>query len=65
MSEQRLLRLPDVLARTGLHTSTIYKLINKKQFPRPVKVTEYASAWVESEIADWIAARISDRGSAF
>lgn len=42
---------------TGLSRSTIYDLMAKGQFPRPVKLTGRAVAWPESKIADWLASR--------
>lgn len=42
---------------TGLSRSTIYDLMAKGQFPRPVKLTAKAVAWPESAITDWLATR--------
>ena len=58
----RLLRLPDVLERTALSSSTLYRLVNAGRFPRPLKLTERSSAWVEAEVDAWIAERIRERG---
>lgn len=60
--QQNLLRLPQVKARTGLSRSCIYEAITEGRFPRPVKITARASAWVESEIQKWIDERIKERG---
>ena len=57
-----LLRLPEVKARTGLSRSCIYEAISDGRFPRPVKITARASAWVESEVQNWIDERIEARG---
>jgi prophage regulatory protein len=57
----RLLRIPEVLARTGLSRSRLYA---DPTFPRSVKIGERAVAWVEDEISDWVAARIAERGKA-
>lgn len=54
----RLIRLPEVENRTGLRRSAIYRYIQQGDFPAPIKLTPKASAWVESEIQEWIAARI-------
>jgi len=56
-----LLRLPQVIDRTGLSRSYIYDGIAKGSFPRPVKITPRTSAWVESEVQEWIDRRIADR----
>lgn len=59
-SEQRLLRLPQVIERTGLQRSSLYDLIRSNRFPQPVKLARL-SAWPEAEVAAWIAARIAAR----
>ncbi len=57
----RLLKLPEVIERTGLSRSTIYAQIAKGIFPRLVKCSVRSSAWVEAEIDSWISSRIADR----
>jgi prophage regulatory protein len=47
------IRLPAVMARTGLSRSTIYQKIQQGCFPAPVKLGPRASAWIESEIERW------------
>lgn len=59
-----LLRLPDVERMTGIKRSMIYRLEGEGRFPRKVKIGEHASAWVASEVAEWVAARISARDAA-
>jgi predicted DNA-binding transcriptional regulator AlpA len=59
------LRIGDVQAATGLGRSTLYRLIEQKQFPPPVKLGLRASAWLASEVADWQKQRIAQsRGGA-
>ena len=57
----RLLRLPQVIERTGLGRSSIYGLISAGDFPAPVHLTSTARAFLESEVEAWIAARIAAR----
>jgi prophage regulatory protein len=57
----RLLRLQQVGEITGLRRSMIYQLEADGNFPRRVKLATRAVGWVESEIRDWIAARIMIR----
>ena len=54
---ERHFRLPAVIDVTGLARSTIYDLMAKDQFPRPIKLTAKAVAWPESAIAEWLAQR--------
>lgn len=55
---ERLLRMVDVRACTGVSASQVYRLIAAGDFPQPVKLYGKASAWPESEVQAWIAARI-------
>lgn len=57
MSE-KILRLPQVMERTGLSRSMIYFLISMGGFPKQVKLTLRTVGWRESEIDDWIESRV-------
>ncbi|NWO10404.1 AlpA family transcriptional regulator [Chromohalobacter salexigens] len=57
----KLIRIKDVMDRTGLARSTIYKYISEGKFPRPIKLGVRAVAWVETEIDGWIQASIAGR----
>jgi len=52
------LRRRVVEEKTGLSCSTIYELMNKGEFPRPIQIAPRAVGWLESEIDSWIDARI-------
>ena len=54
----RFLRLPEVMARTGLSRSTIYVRLDEGRFPRPVSLGARAVGWIESEVDEWIRDRI-------
>lgn len=56
-----LLKLTSVIASTGLSRSHIYALAKKGEFPKPIKLTERSSAWVEAEVQKWIESRIAMR----
>lgn len=60
-TENSFLRIKAVQSQTGLARSTIYKLIAEGDFPIPVKPTPKASAWVQSEIQNWMLSRMEDR----
>jgi prophage regulatory protein len=49
-----------VLERVSLKKTVVYRMISEGDFPLPVKLGA-ASAWVEKEINDWIAERMSER----
>jgi prophage regulatory protein len=55
----RILRRPDVEARTGLSRSTIYAMMSDGEFPQPVRLGKRAVGWPESAISDWLESRQS------
>ena len=57
MTTHQILRLPQVLETTRHSRSTIYALIQKGQFPRPVKLGERASGWLSADVCAWIESR--------
>ena len=50
-----ILRQPDVLARTGLRRSTLYRKIAAGAFPAQIKLGENCVGWYESDVSDWVA----------
>ena len=54
----RFLRLPEVLARTGLSRSTVYVRLDQGRFPRPVSLGVRSVGWIEDEVDGWIRERI-------
>jgi prophage regulatory protein len=62
MSEKhpKFLRLDEVRNRVPYSRSTIYAKIQRKEFPAPIDLGARAVAWLESDIDEWIAARIAN-----
>ena len=54
MAYQQLLRIDDVISRTGLSRSTIYRMMNDGEFPRSRRVGRQSVVWLETDIAEWI-----------
>jgi prophage regulatory protein len=55
------LRIHDVQAATGLGRSTIYRLVEQKRFPTPIKILgKQTSAWLASEVSAWQKDRIAE-----
>lgn len=59
--ERRLIKLDQVVGRTGLSRSAIYRRVAEGAFPSPVKPRGSLSAWVEDEVNAWINAEIMNR----
>lgn len=60
---QRLMRRPEVQARIGLASSTLYEMTAAGEFPAPIPIGRQAVAWLESEVDAWIKKRIELRDS--
>jgi len=57
----RIIRLKEVIYSTGLARSTIYKYIGEGTFPKPVPLGDRSVGWIDSEVQEWILARIEER----
>ncbi len=53
----RMLRLPEVLAITGLSRATVYAMVAAGEFPAPVRLGARAVGWWLSEIVVWLRSR--------
>jgi prophage regulatory protein len=54
----RILRLPGVIAQTGLSRSTIYLRVSQGEFPKQVRLGFRAVGWLESDIQGWLEEQI-------
>lgn len=59
MPQVRMLRLPQVIRKTALSRSQIYRLIDFGEFPKQVPLCERAVGWVEEEIDAWLKQRVA------
>jgi len=50
----RLIRIKDVMNKTGIARSTVWYMVKKGTFPAPRKVSPRVTVWVESEIDEFI-----------
>lgn len=57
----RFLRKPEVLARVGVAWITILRWEKQGLFPKRRKIGQRVVAWVESEIDDWCANKVSGK----
>lgn len=54
----RVLRLPQVCAKTGLCRSMIYQMESELRFPRRIKIGTRAVGWLEEEVQAWLDRRV-------
>ncbi|MCY4085515.1 MAG: AlpA family phage regulatory protein [Actinomycetia bacterium] len=52
-----ILRLPAVLAATGLSKTTVWRLTKRGGFPQPVKLSARCVGWRASKVEAWLADR--------
>lgn len=64
MTGDSVLRLPQVIAKTGLSRSTLYALQKHNEFPKAILLGERAVGWLNSEIDLWLAERAAARKGA-
>jgi prophage regulatory protein len=55
----RLLRLPQVMQRTGLKKTKLYELQKRGSFPMRIQITSNSVGWTEEEVNVWIAGRVA------
>ena len=53
----RMLRFPDVIERSGLSRTTIWRRVRAKTFPAPVQLGANSIGWPESVITEWVESR--------
>lgn len=58
-----IIKLSEVIARTGLSRSTIYRRVKQTDFPKPIPLGGNSIGWIEMEVQQWLLARMEDRRS--
>lgn len=56
-----ILRLPEVMVKTGLSRSTIYAAMAQGSFPLQIQLSARAVGWYEAEIDAWLDEQASRR----
>ena len=52
-----ILRVGEVIARTGLSRVSIWRKVRAGEFPAPIELSANSIGWPESEVAQWQASR--------
>lgn len=58
MSNQ-IIRLSEVMNKTGISRSSIYSYMNDNLFPMPIKLGVRSVGWLEHEVDSWLEERIA------
>ena len=59
----RIIRLKEVLSKTGLSTATLYRRIKDKQFPASVSLGGSAVGWSENAVNAWVQAKLTQQAA--
>lgn len=51
----KILRIPEVVIRTGLSRSTIYRKIKEGSFPAQLRISDHCCGWRASALDRWMA----------
>jgi prophage regulatory protein len=57
----RVLRRQATCDLIGIKAAGLYRLVQRGQFPKPIKISTKLSGWVESEVVAWLESRIAQR----
>jgi prophage regulatory protein len=61
----RFLARPEVLELTGLSNTTLWREINAGRFPRPIPISRSRVGFLESDVRQWMHAKIADAESLY
>jgi prophage regulatory protein len=61
MPQNNILRLKQVISKTGLSKSTIYTLLSEGKFPSRIQLSSRSIGFSEIEVDNWIAEKLSNR----
>ena len=58
---RKVLRLPEVMRRTGKRRTSLLQAIQRGEFPKPIRLGARAIGFIQSEVDAWIDARMAER----
>lgn len=50
----KLLKAKDVAAKTSFSIPHIHRMVREGKFPKPIKLSEARSGWLDSDVNAWI-----------
>ncbi|TIN02681.1 MAG: AlpA family phage regulatory protein [Mesorhizobium sp.] len=57
----QILSIKETCKRVGICRSTILQMMQDRKFPRTIQITPKRKGFIDSEINEWIKARIAER----
>ena len=59
----RIMRLKEVIEKTGLAKTTIYNLISQGEFPKQIELGARSVGWIDTEIDEWLEVKVAHRNA--
>ena len=56
-NQKYILRMPQVLEQVNLSRATVYKMIGRSEFPKPIKIGQRSVGWLTQEVNSWLESR--------
>jgi prophage regulatory protein len=53
-TSERILRIKEVLVRTGLTRSTLYRKMSDGAFPRQLRIAARCAGWRQTDVEAWL-----------
>jgi prophage regulatory protein len=63
VTQKHLLSKRAVLKQIPISSTILARRVAAGAFPQPVRIGKRRVAWVQSEVSDWLAARMEERGA--
>jgi len=60
-NNEKILKIHQVVEIVGISRSSVYTMIQRNDFPKPLKLGSRSSGWLKSEVDAWIESRASLR----
>jgi len=54
LEKSKILKINEVIELTSLPRSTIYFLIKRKKFPKPIRLSDRRVGWLYRDIVEWL-----------
>ncbi|MHB1285186.1 MAG: helix-turn-helix transcriptional regulator [Leptospirillum sp.] len=59
--DEKILKIHQVVEIVGISRSSVYNMVQRNDFPKPLKLGSRSSGWLKSEVDAWIESRASLR----
>ncbi len=63
VTQRHLLSRRVLLKQVPFSSATLWRTIAAGDFPKPIRIGKRRVAWLQTEIDDWLAERMEERGS--